>query len=1037
MDNFDIVFYKRAYPKLARLSNMAIYKHWEKVGKNKLLGSRTQFSTQYPDFDVSAYRRYNEGLRTVGIKTDEALMCHFWHYGHNEKRIFKELKDGADLDDIINCHGVDHCYFSSDMTNEKRRLLLRYNLSERIKPGLPLIVFSMTDADYLKVKDHDNTLYIILTKDLSISSITKIKSIRSKIVFVTKTCRAMKKLDKFGVEYKLIDVDMVDSQLFRPVEETGDCIYVCDSKKSMNGDMVRRAVLSIFPSDKIIYSSKLNLPRKKMPQQYGRCFISLRLTGASDVNPRSVSELEAMKIPVIHNNSYCGLKWNDVGDVVSHINNHLPQTYPRRNHINVSLNVLALAKYNNILIINECNCREDIDVWRDLKTVLTQTNNSSVTTLFYSRKRDVVSDDIVTVGKLRSEVRSLGKDFDLVIVGNPLPVEIKQIIPCEMFYIMKDDDCTVPLSRPATKYVKMSDRVFATGFNFIEHLKKINTRSSEFCLDNVSELIEHVSNDDNVDFSILSTDVDDTTEDTPSQEEAEEDRSENPVEDIKEYVESREVKVENKVEVSVDIIDGTPDELDRLKYRDCRVVPIVSEDIIKTTDENEVMTHVICSKSVLILDTWNYNSDKDKVDSLQKTIEYYRRFNIRVNYLLYTDRTLFLNNSRSNIKYVDAYNSDDLEFMYLKVIHNNIDLLIINDERVNDYAFVDKIKMSSRRIMSTNKINSSLEAISKRRLKVFINFAAKDIAYGGGNVFVQNIIKHMDTIDNIEYTFTLDDDIDIYFLIDVRKDRHFKKFTFDQIYDNKVKNGKGKIVYRVNDCDVTRVRKSLEPVVLQCFDRIDHFIFNSEFIKQYYFDKYPQFNRKRFSIIYNTSDGDKFYPKKRGLNKRIRLVTHHWSDNINKGYDYYHKLYELSKTRDDIEMVFIGRKFNDNYPDHPKIVGPLKGMELANALRDCDMYVTGSIFDACPMHVLEGLAAGLPMLYIDHEGGGRGICNFTNKKVGEPFKNFDELLNGIEKIKNNYDMYTNNIKENIELYNSDDCYCRFVKTFTKEDLAVV
>ena len=165
-----------------------------------------------------------------------------------------------------------------------------------------------------------------------------------------------------------------------------------------------------------------------------------------------------------------------------------------------------------------------------------------------------------------------------------------------------------------------------------------------------------------------------------------------------------------------------------------------------------------------------------------------------------------------------------------------------------------------------------------------------------------------------------------------------------------------------------------------------------------------------------------------------RIVTHHWSDNINKGFDFYHKLYEYSKTHDDIELVFIGRKFNDMYDDKPKVHGPYKGLELANALRNCDVYITASIYDACPMHVLEGLSCGLPMLYIDHEGGGRNICTFTYDKVGEPFTNFDEILEGINKIKENYDRYRNNILKNMKMYNSGDCYSKFTGVFVQEKI---
>ena len=44
----------------------------------------------------------------------------------------------------------------------------------------------------------------------------------------------------------------------------------------------------------------------------------LRLT-SNDGNANSVQECQAMKIPVIHNQSDYGLKWKTVDDIIQHI----------------------------------------------------------------------------------------------------------------------------------------------------------------------------------------------------------------------------------------------------------------------------------------------------------------------------------------------------------------------------------------------------------------------------------------------------------------------------------------------------------------------------------------------------------------------------------------------------------------------------------------------------------------------------------------------------------------------------------------------
>ncbi len=313
-------------------------------------------------------------------------------------------------------------------------------------------------------------------------------------------------------------------------------------------------------------------------------------------------------------------------------------------------------------------------------------------------------------------------------------------------------------------------------------------------------------------------------------------------------------------------------------------------------------------------------------------------------------------------------------------------------------------------------------------LKIFINFECKDVPYGGGNQFVLKLVDYLKGFSNFSITYTLEKDIDIYFLIDIRKEGAFKKYSFEEIDKYKQRHG-GKIIYRINDCDITRENKEVESLILKNIDKIDYFIFNSTFIKEYYFEKYTAFNKTQYSIIYNTCDGRIFFPKKERVSEKIKIVTHHWSDNIHKGYEIYYQLYNYCMNRNDVEFVFIGRTFNGKFTDFQKINGPYKGQELANALRDCDIYVTASVYDACPMHVLEGLSCGLPILYIDHLGGGKDICKAANEKVGEPFNDFPDLVMALDKLKNNYSFYYNNILKNINLYNSDTCYKAYVEVF--------
>ena len=53
-------------------------------------------------------------------------------------------------------------------------------------------------------------------------------------------------------------------------------------------------------------------------------------------------------------------------------------------------------------------------------------------------------------------------------------------------------------------------------------------------------------------------------------------------------------------------------------------------------------------------------------------------------------------------------------------------------------------------------------------------------------------------------------------------------------------------------------------------------------------------------------------------NNKIRLITHHWSNNYLKGFHIYNKLDKLLNNRNDIEFTYIGN-YNYQSLDTPAI----------------------------------------------------------------------------------------------------------------------
>ncbi len=128
-----------------------------------------------------------------------------------------------------------------------------------------------------------------------------------------------------NIESIFLELDLVDKQLFKPVSEKGDCIFIYNGFTKGNEDIygkrIYMKIVKRLPMFKFIYSNELNLPYEEMPKIYGECFIGLRLT-EHDGNANMVQEMKAMNIPVVHNQSDYGLKWESIDDIIRYINTY-------------------------------------------------------------------------------------------------------------------------------------------------------------------------------------------------------------------------------------------------------------------------------------------------------------------------------------------------------------------------------------------------------------------------------------------------------------------------------------------------------------------------------------------------------------------------------------------------------------------------------------------------------------------------------------------------------------------------------------------
>ncbi|HUS70381.1 MAG TPA: glycosyltransferase [Anaerolineae bacterium] len=155
-------------------------------------------------------------------------------------------------------------------------------------------------------------------------------------------------------------------------------------------------------------------------------------------------------------------------------------------------------------------------------------------------------------------------------------------------------------------------------------------------------------------------------------------------------------------------------------------------------------------------------------------------------------------------------------------------------------------------------------------------------------------------------------------------------------------------------------------------------------------------------IIHNAVDPDIFHPRGRipfDTERKIRLISTSWSDNPRKGGPIYRWIDErLDWQR--FEYTFVGRA-SERF-DRIRQVAPVPSHELADILRQHDIYIIASRNDPCSNALIEALACGLPVLYLN-DGGHPELAGYG----GLPFNEVDDVLPQLEALVEDYMMFQN------------------------------
>jgi glycosyltransferase involved in cell wall biosynthesis len=158
-------------------------------------------------------------------------------------------------------------------------------------------------------------------------------------------------------------------------------------------------------------------------------------------------------------------------------------------------------------------------------------------------------------------------------------------------------------------------------------------------------------------------------------------------------------------------------------------------------------------------------------------------------------------------------------------------------------------------------------------------------------------------------------------------------------------------------------------------------------------------------VITNAPDPDIFNRTGKtdfSRNRKIRLISVSWSSNWKKGFDVYGWL-DKNLDFEKYEMLFVGNspvKF-----DNIVCLKPLQSTELAEKLKNSDIFIIASQNDPCSNSLIEAMHCGLPALALN-SGGHPEII----RRGGELFNEPSEIPRLIKKITDNYSDYVSSIK---------------------------
>lgn len=299
--------------------------------------------------------------------------------------------------------------------------------------------------------------------------------------------------------------------------------------------------------------------------------------------------------------------------------------------------------------------------------------------------------------------------------------------------------------------------------------------------------------------------------------------------------------------------------------------------------------------------------------------------------------------------------------------------------------------------------------LARRRATSWIVMNMRPIrrSWGGGNQWALQFIR---ALRQTEYgvSFSLGPSADVIVIASgadtksLRDPSVSKTVTFgvEAIEAYRVRHPHVVCIHRVNECDQRKGTRHIDALIARVNAVADQTVFVSRWLRDYHAARWFDAARPH-TVIHNGADEHVFSGQGSATwrpGAPLRLVTHHWSTNWNKGFRVYQELDRLiaEGRLPSTELWVIGRWPAEIHWRAARTFRPRHGAGLAQLLRQCHVYLTASRWEPGCMHIVEAAQCGLPVLY--HEEGG-GIVEVA-RPFGVGFR--DDLVAAVEMIRQRY-----------------------------------